>query len=333
MKKLKFLSAVLQFAVLAIAANGCSGDPPSAPISRDTELQTRVFEEKMPKLIVTISVNDSNPLNAGAYLLSDGTQLFDIVELFSAGIHKEVVDENVRPTLYLNDQLAGLLEKGTPAKYVAPLQSKGLKVLLSVMGDWQGIGFASMNDTQTTQFAEILAYAVRRYGLDGVSFDDEYANYSSTNSTSYSEIITKLHALMPSDKLICVVDHGYAYTISDEALACIDFLYTLNSGIDIIKPSMLGIEKEHNAPMAVSLSISYTPAMLAKITSNAALVARNGYGGIYTAGLRYNGNLPALNAIAGGAYGETVELVEEDIFPVDWEFIPSGVTISIDDVR
>lgn len=54
MKKLKFLSAVLQFAVLATAANGCSEDTPSAPISQDTELQTRVFEEKMPKLITLL---------------------------------------------------------------------------------------------------------------------------------------------------------------------------------------------------------------------------------------------------------------------------------------
>ena len=32
-----------------------------------------------------------------------------------------------------------------------------------------------MNDTQTTQFAQILAYVVDRYGLDGIGFDDEYS--------------------------------------------------------------------------------------------------------------------------------------------------------------
>lgn len=77
---------------------------------------------------------------------------------------------------------------------------------------------------------------------------------------------------------------------------------------------MLGIEKVHNIPMVVSLTTSYIPTMLAKIASNAAFVDRNGYGRIYMVGLRYNGNLPALNATVGGAYGETVELVEEDIF-------------------
>ncbi len=333
MKNLKLLLTVLQFAALAIAISGCSENPTSVSLSCEMEPRTRVVEEKMPKLIVNIGVYENNPLNAGAYLLSDGTQLFDIVQLFSASINKEVINGNVRPTLYFDDKLAGLLEKGTPAKYVAPLQSKGLKVLLSVMGNWQGIGFANMNDTQTTQFAEILAYAVRRYELDGVSFDDEYANYGSTNSTSYSEIITKLRALMPSDKLICVNECGYAYTISDEALACIDLLYTLNPGTGTIKPSMLGIEKEHNAPMIVNLATSYTPAMLAKIRSNAALVAMNGYGGICTAGPRNDRGLPALNAIADGAYGKSVELVEEDISPMDWEFMASGFTISIDDVQ
>lgn len=43
---------------------------------------------------------------------------------------------------------------------------------------------------------------VAKYGLDGIGFDDEYADDGgSTNSTSYSEIILKLHALMPADKL------------------------------------------------------------------------------------------------------------------------------------
>ncbi len=46
----------------------------------------------------------------------------------------------------------------------------GIKVLLTVLGDWQNIGVTSMNDTQADQFATILAYAVaevrsRRYRI------------------------------------------------------------------------------------------------------------------------------------------------------------------------
>ena len=82
--------------------------------------------------------------------------------------------------------MTNLLENGGYQTYVKPLQDKGIKVLLTVLGDWQGIGVANMNDTQTTQFAKILAHAVEKYGLDGIGFDDEYANYSSTNCTAKS---------------------------------------------------------------------------------------------------------------------------------------------------
>lgn len=57
-----------------------------------------------------------------------------------------------------------------------------------------------MTDEQSTQFAAILAYAVNRYGLDGVGFDDEYANYSgSLVSDSFAKIIKNF---MPLCRLI-----------------------------------------------------------------------------------------------------------------------------------
>ena len=173
-------------------------------------------------MVCYVETNDVNPLNAGDYTLANGSPFFDIVELFAANIHK---DDAGNPTLYLNDKLTPVLEDGGVEKYVRPLQAKGIKVLLTVLGDWQHIGVANMTSAQTTQFAEILAYTVETYGLDGIGFDDEYADYYSTNSTSYSEIITKLHALMPSDKLITVFDWGNTHTINSAAAACIDFAY------------------------------------------------------------------------------------------------------------
>ena len=183
-------------------------------MDQGTVPQTRAYGDT-PVVAIYVETNDTNPLNAGDYMLSNGKPFAGIVELFASNIHKRTVNGVVEPTLFLNDKMTNLLENGGYQTYVKPLQDKGIKVLLTVLGDWQGIGVANMNDTQTTQFAKILAHAVEKYGLDGIGFDDEYANYSSTNSTSYSEIITKLHALMPADKHRLCVSWLFRFELHD----------------------------------------------------------------------------------------------------------------------
>lgn len=165
---------------------------------------TRAFGDKTPIVNIYVETNDVNPLNAGDYKLPNGKPYADIVEFFASNIHKETVNGVVRPTLYLNDKMTNLLENGGYLTYVKPLQDMGIKVLLTVLGDWQNIGVTSMNDTQADQFATILAYAVQKYGLDGIGFDNEYDGSPTTVSGSWGNIITKLRAKMPADKLITV---------------------------------------------------------------------------------------------------------------------------------
>ena len=52
-----------------------------------------------------------------------------------AGYNKETVNGVVRPTLYLNDKMTNLLENGGAATYVQGLQAKGIKVVLTVLGE------------------------------------------------------------------------------------------------------------------------------------------------------------------------------------------------------
>lgn len=78
-------------------------------------------------------------MNALDYRLSNGRTYFDIVELFASNIHKQTVGTSEEPTLYLNDKLTPVLENGGVNTYIAPLQAASMKVLLTVLGDWQGI--------------------------------------------------------------------------------------------------------------------------------------------------------------------------------------------------
>lgn len=295
------------FASLAAAAGmliSCNKEmTPSVQDTDETTPMTKAYGDKTPVVTAYIETNDTNPLNAGDYFDENGEPFFDIVELFASNIHKETVNGQVRPTLYLNDKLTPVLEGTGVTTYVRPLQEVGIKVLLTVLGDWQGVGVANMTDTQAEQFAEILAYAVEKYGLDGIGFDDEYANYSgSLVSGSFGNIITKLHAKLPADKLITVFAYGYTNQINSAAGALIDYAYT-NFTYWNGTPGISGVTKDRWAPIALNLGNTYSSSALNIIRSNSKKAKDEGYGAIMTFNLRRSSEvdpMPVLQAISDG---------------------------------
>lgn len=50
------------------------------------EISTRAYGDKTPKVVVYVETNDTNPLNAGDYELSNGKAFVDIVELFASNL-------------------------------------------------------------------------------------------------------------------------------------------------------------------------------------------------------------------------------------------------------
>lgn len=131
MKKHLFFIATMFAAVCATVSCQKVEEP-----ATDGAQPTRAFGDKTPKTVIYVETNDTNPLNAGDYQLADGTAYADIVELFASNIHKRTVNGVVEPTLYLNDKMTNLLENNGYLTYVKPLQDKGIKVLLTVLGDW-----------------------------------------------------------------------------------------------------------------------------------------------------------------------------------------------------
>lgn len=303
---MKAIVKMIAFAATIAGALSCNEiEQPQVQDNQPEEstISTRSFGQKNPKMVVYVETNDVNPLNAGDYTMSDGTTFIDIVELFASNIHK---DDNGDPTLFLNDKLTNVLENGGAATYVAPLQAKGIKVLLTVLGDWQGIGVANMTDAQSTKFATILAYVVNRYGLDGIGFDDEYANYSgSLVSNSYAQIIKKLHALMPSDKLITVFDWGNTSQIDAEASACIDYAYHgyFGSYVEYTSSGITGMTASKWSPISFNLG-NYNSTATAE--SYAERASDDGYGAMMCFNLRTRSErdpLSMFQALSNGAYG------------------------------
>jgi len=161
-----------------------------------------------PITVAYIEVNNYPMLNAGKYTLANGgAQVIDIAAIFAANINYD----GSKAYLYFNPQVQNILDN--VASQVRPLQQKGIKVLLSVLGNHQGAGFANFpNQAAAEAFATELADAVTKYGLDGIDFDDEYAEYGNNgtgqpNASSFFYLVSALRQKLPN-KLITLYDIG-----------------------------------------------------------------------------------------------------------------------------
>lgn len=338
MKKNLLTLATLLFAAGALFT-ACNNDmEPAMPDGAQPE--TRAYGDKTPIVSVYIETNNVDPRNAGAY--SIGTEpFFDVVILFAANIH---VDADGDPSLYFNDNMTPILSDVN--KYIRPLQAKDIKVLLGVLGDHKGLGVSNLTPTQAQTFAEILAYAVDYYGLDGVDFDDEYSKYNTNgfpnyNSTSFSNVINALRAEMPAGKLITVFDYvadtGGASTINSTALGNLDYAWYCYFGANAFGSSFIsGMPANKWSPQAIDLDVAYNFITLPQIQNRSKQAKDQGYGAIMTYDLRpaseRSGTLNVLQRIATGAGFGTVTKTEND-YAKDWTPSTSPITITKNDIN
>lgn len=170
--------------------------------------------------IVTImyfEVNDVNPLNAGEYTLKNsGKPLADIVTIFAANINYN--RETGRVYINSNENISHIL--ANREKYIKPLQDKGIKVTLSILGNHDGSGVANLSESTAKEFARELKATVDAYGLDGIEFDDEYSDYYDYNlhntvpgfvppsRDAYARLAYETKKIMP-DKIVNIYHLGY----------------------------------------------------------------------------------------------------------------------------
>lgn len=332
MKKFFGFAACVAALVSVFACNKINC-PQVNEVKSATSPTTKAIGEKTPVMAVYVETNDVNPLNAIDYNFSDtGEKFIDIIELFAANIHNETSGGQVRPTLYLNDKLTNVFENGGADTYITPLQDEDMSVLLTILGDHQGIGLANMSDTQADQFGTILAAVVKHYGLDGIGFDDEYSDYTpgTVNNTSYSRIISKLHELMPENKLITVFDWGHTNTINATAASFIDYAYHGYFGSYVTSSNIPGMTKERMSSVSFNLGNSITSSVARE---RAARAKNEGYGAMMCFNLRTRNDrdaLPVFQAMSNGAYGERTVVCSNGNRTRDAAIVPSGFTITYD---
>ncbi|MDR0938443.1 MAG: DUF1735 domain-containing protein [Mediterranea sp.] len=163
--------------------------------------------------VACVQVNGTNPLNAGLYTLrGSGEPFFSQVTLFSANINWDARQKKAIVTF--NENLTPLLENRN--KYIKPLQDKGIKVTLGLLGNRDGVCFRNYTQQGALDFAKEIKAVIEAFGLDGVFMDEEYMNYGSNglptaNSTSWGYLCYYLKQLMPN-KLVTV----YTYDINSD---------------------------------------------------------------------------------------------------------------------
>lgn len=124
------------------------------------------------KNIVYVEVNNESPLNAGEYMMGDHP-FFDIVSIFAANIN---LDKDGAPYISCNEQTKYVLQNAD--KIIRPLQEKGIRVHLSILGNHDDAGMRSLTEEGARTFAKELKAYADIYGLDGFDFDDEYSSYA-----------------------------------------------------------------------------------------------------------------------------------------------------------
>ncbi len=204
-KTIKFgiVAAIAAMVAAPLVPSAASADPARATASATSATKSG------PTSIAYVEVNNDQLANVGRYQLANGANAFDVAIIFAANINWN----GSKAVLYNNDKVQATLDAA--ATQIKPLQAKGIKVSLSILGNHQGAGIANFpTQAAAADFASQVTATVTKYGLDGVDLDDEYSDYGTNgtpqpNQQSIGWLITALRAQMPG-KLISFYDIGPA---------------------------------------------------------------------------------------------------------------------------
>ncbi|MBC6493997.1 MULTISPECIES: endo-beta-N-acetylglucosaminidase H [Microbacterium] len=207
----RFRKGIAGLGVLATAAAGM--------LAGTTGAAADTTEPVDPQLAVYVEVNSNDLANVADYTLAEsGDAAIDMAMIFAANINYD----GEKAYLHFNERVTETLDNAETQ--IRPVQENGTKVLLSVLGNHQGAGFANFTSyAQADAFAAQLADAVTTYGLDGIDFDDEWTEYGANgtpqpNPQSFGWLATALRDRLGPDKIISLYAIGPSYTTTDFTL-------------------------------------------------------------------------------------------------------------------
>ncbi len=159
-------------------------------------------------------VNDTNPLNALQWKMTDGRYLVNYLVLFAANINYD--REKGEVYIYTNPQVTYILAHNE--EVLQPLRKHGIKVILGLLGNHDESGLAQLSDIGAKDFAQKIAAMCYAYNLDGVNFDDEYSNspdlsnplFARSSTYAGARLMFETKKAMP-DKYVTTFQYGNMY--------------------------------------------------------------------------------------------------------------------------
>lgn len=198
------------------------------------------------KLMAVVEVNDHNPLNVMGFTVNqDGKMLFDYVVLFSANINYDTQANRVYVSRNANVQ--AILDNAD--KYIRPLQERGIKVILGILGNHDASGICTLAPAVSKAFAQEVKMLCDAYQLDGVFLDDEYTDYNGAASgsnplfhqASYeaaSRMAYDIKHAMPDRLVIAYKYYALAKGVEIDGEQCGEFFdYVVNDYWDTTDPT------------------------------------------------------------------------------------------------
>ena len=140
------------------------------------DASTKYADDEPAQVVFScIEVNNTNPLQHLNFTLEKSNKnFFDAVILFSSNINFSKKEDVVY--IHNNENVQPILNNWE--HYIKPLKDRGIKVLLSILGNHDGSGLANLDEDRAKLFAQAIADTLDKYDLDGVFFDDEYSDYN-----------------------------------------------------------------------------------------------------------------------------------------------------------
>ena len=169
------------------------------------------------KIISCMEVNEANPLSHLCFKLKNNNKLLvDMVILFSANIKYDKDKQKVY--LYNNPNVQHLLSNRE--KYLKPLQDRGMKILLGIMGDHDRAAVGNLADATAKAFAQEVKAMCDAYQLDGVFMDDEHSDemqpapdgFVGSSSKAAARLCYEIKQAMPN-RIIAVYVYTTTYSL------------------------------------------------------------------------------------------------------------------------
>jgi hypothetical protein len=276
----------------------------AAALVGTTGTATAAVAKTGPISVAYVEVNNNSMVNVGKYTLAKGGNVFDVAVIFAANINYNTATKSAY--LYNNPNVQRTLDNA--ATEIRPLQAKGIKVMLSILGNHQGAGFANFpSQSAANAFAKQLSDTVAKYGLDGIDFDDEYAEYGNNgtgqpNASSFVYLVTALRNYLPT-KLISLYNIGPAASRLTYNGVSVDskFNYAWNPYYGSWGVPSIKLPKSGLSPAAIEIGATAT----STATSLAQRTVSEGYGVYLTYNLDAADRHTYISSFTNALYGSS----------------------------